>query len=324
MKINSTIILFYLNMLLGVVLSLSSNNWVMVWMGLEISLMSFIPLMIGDLIISSECAMKYFIIQSMSSSILILGLMLMLMNSKLNFNLIISLSMMIKMGMAPFHTWILSLIEGLSYMMLFNLFTLMKIVPMMITMNMNNNLNYLIMFSLILGSVFGITQNSIRKILSYSSIFNMGFLVYSLSNFSLWFTYFSLYSINLFMFVLILKNNNINYLNQFMINSFDMKFKLCIWALMLSSGGMPPMMGFWAKFIIIELSINMSDWLISMTMIFTSLLTMFYYNRMCYISMCISSLMTKWSMVYLSWLSLNVMVINIIIMPFVIMSKYLN
>lgn len=286
--------------------------------------MSFIPLIIGGLIISSECTMKYFIVQRIRSSILILGLMLMLLNSQFNYDLIITLSIIIKIGVAPFHTWILSLIEGLRYIMLFNLFTLIKIVPIIITININVNLNLLIIFRLILGSVFGLAQNSIRKILSYSSIFNIGFLIYSLSNFSLWFVYFFLYSINLFIFTLILNNNNINYLNQFMINKFDMKFKLSIWALILSSGGIPPIIGFWAKFIIIEFSISIFDWLISIIMIFTSLLTIFYYNRLCFVSMCISSLTIKWRIIYLSWLNLNVIIINVVVIPFVIISKYLS
>nr|YP_009228430.1 NADH dehydrogenase subunit 2 [Idioscopus nitidulus]AKU47317.1 NADH dehydrogenase subunit 2 [Idioscopus nitidulus] len=324
MKMNSSIILFYSVMLLGVMLSLSSNNWVMIWLGMELSLMSFVPLINNSLMISSESAMKYFIVQSVSSSMFILGMVMMLTKPYFNYEMIIVLSMMMKMGAAPFHTWLLSMIEGLDYAALFILFTFMKIVPMIIIMDMNMSSSLFIMTSLIVGSMFGLTQNSVRKILSYSSIFNMGFMIYSLSNMSLWFLYFSLYSINLLFFTLVLNYNNINYLNQLVLNCYGEKSKLCIWTLMLSSGGMPPMMGFWGKLVIIELSINNSDWLISLIMIFTSLMTMFYYNRLCFISMCISSMMMKWKMSYLSWMNMNIMIINFIAMPFVIISKYLN
>nr|YP_009732575.1 NADH dehydrogenase subunit 2 [Idiocerus salicis]QHS71294.1 NADH dehydrogenase subunit 2 [Idiocerus salicis] len=324
MFMNSTIILFYSNMLLGVMFSLSSNNWMMVWVGLEISLMSFIPLMISNLAVSSECSMKYFIVQSMSSSLFILGVVFMLMGVNMNYEIIIVLSMMMKMGVAPFHTWLLSMIEGLNYMTLFNMFTVMKIVPMMIVINMNLNLSLVISLTLIVGSVFGLNQNSVRKILAYSSIFNMGFMLYSIKNLSLWLLYFIIYSLNLFMLTLILMLNNVNYLNQLIINKVELKSKLSIWILMLSSGGMPPMMGFMGKLVVIELSILFNDWLISLLMILTSLLVMFYYNRLCFIVMSISSLMTKWKVSFIFWLNLNIMVVNLMSLPILILIKYLN
>nr|YP_010736910.1 NADH dehydrogenase subunit 2 [Idioscopus ventrispinus]WEP24797.1 NADH dehydrogenase subunit 2 [Idioscopus ventrispinus] len=324
MMINSTLILFYSNMLLGVVLSLSSNNWVMIWMGLELSLMCIIPLMNSSMTTSSECTMKYFIVQSMSSSIFILGVILMMLNYDFYYKMIIMLSMMLKMGVAPFHAWIISLIEGLNYMMMFNLLTIMKIVPMMVIINMNLNLNLIIIYTLIVGAISGLTQNSMSKILTYSSIFNMGFMIYCSNNLSLWFLYFIVYSINLLMISLILMSNNINYLNQFLINKVDLKTKAVIWILMLSSGGMPPLMGFLPKLIVIELSINYNDWVVSLMMITTSLLTMFYYNRLCFLSSLLSSLIMKWKINSLSWLSMNIMIINFLTLPLIILIKYLN
>nr|YP_009531278.1 NADH dehydrogenase subunit 2 [Idiocerus laurifoliae]AXY64092.1 NADH dehydrogenase subunit 2 [Idiocerus laurifoliae] len=324
MMINSTTILFYMNMLLGVMLSLSSNNWVMIWVGLEISMVSFIPLMISSLTISSECAMKYFIIQSMSSSIFILSVIFMLMGVNMNYEIIINLSMIMKMGVSPFHAWVLSIVEGLNYMAMFNLFTTMKVVPMMVTINMNMNLDLIIILTLLVGSVFGLNQNSVRKMLAYSSIFNMGFMIYSMKNLSMWVMYFSLYSINLIMLVMLLMLNNIHYMNQLVINKFELKLKLSFWILMLSSGGMPPMMGFLGKLIVIESSIYFNDWLITMMMIVTSLMTMFYYNRLCFIIMSISSMMMKWKTESMSWLNLNILIINLMIMPLLILFKYLS
>nr|YP_009516547.1 NADH dehydrogenase subunit 2 [Populicerus populi]AYE40958.1 NADH dehydrogenase subunit 2 [Populicerus populi] len=324
MMTNSTTILFYSNMLLGVMLSLSSNNWMMVWVGLEISLMSIIPLMISNLSVSSECAMKYFIIQSMSSSIFILGMIFMLMGVSINYEIIITLSMTMKMGVAPFHSWVLSIVEGLNYMVMFNMFTTMKVVPMMIIMNMNLNLNLIIILSLLIGSISGLSQNSVRKVLTYSSVFNMSFMLYSIKNLSLWMMYLCLYSINLFMLITVLMMNNINYMNQLIINKFELSLKLTIWILMLSSGGMPPMMGFMGKLVVIESSIYFNDWLITIIMILTSLLTMFYYNRLSFISMSISSFMVKWKIEYISWLNLNILTINLMIMPFIILLKYLS
>nr|WAP91723.1 NADH dehydrogenase subunit 2 [Idiocerini gen. 'Neoamritatus' sp.] len=324
MIINSTSILFYSNMLLGVVLSMSSNNWVMIWVGLELSLMTIIPMMNSYSSISSECTMKYYIVQSMSSAIFILGMILLMINRNYNYKLIIILSMMMKMGVAPFHMWVISIIEGLNYMIMFNMLTIMKIVPMIIINNMNMNLNIIIIFTLFIGSMLGMSQNSMRKILAYSSIFNMGFMIYCSSNLSLWMLYLLLYSINLLMLCIILMMNNINYLNQLMINNINLKTKITIWILMLSMGGMPPMLGFIPKFIVIEIAIMFNDWIIIMVMIITSLLVMFYYNRLCFILSLSSSLITKWKISSLSWLTMNIMIVNFLTFPLIMLMKYLT
>nr|UGK73321.1 NADH dehydrogenase subunit 2 [Signoretia aureola] len=322
MKKNSTFMLFYWAMTVGVMVSLSSNNWLSIWMGVEISLMSFLPLISTSGVLNSEATMKYFIIQSISSSLLIMSILMMMMN-KNNFNLIIYMSLMIKMGVAPFHNWVISMIDGLSMMSTLFLLTLIKI-PSMIMISYLLVKSYLMIIStIIVGSILGLNQNSIRKLIAYSSIFNMGFIISCLENNILWIEFFMIYSIMVTILILILMNNNINYLNQLMINDLNLLTKMIIWMNMLSMGGMPPLMGFINKFMVIEFLIQMKNTMVISLMVISSLMVMSYYMRMTYLSFMLSSIMIKWN-IYLSMKSSFIyLVIMLITSPMLMTFKCL-
>nr|YP_010531294.1 NADH dehydrogenase subunit 2 [Mileewa sharpa]UXX17553.1 NADH dehydrogenase subunit 2 [Mileewa sharpa] len=319
MFFNLTLMLFLFFMMTGIAFSVSSNNWMMVWVGLEISLMSFIPL-IDNSMVGSESSMKYFIIQGVSSSILMLSLMMMILEI-LNFEFILIFSLMLKMGVAPLHVWVLSIIEGLSYELMLILFTFIKIPSIMLISYLNYNLNMYILMTLIIGSLFGLNQNSFRKLLAYSSIFNMGFILSSLEFNSVWFLYLMIYLITLFILVKMINLMKINYLNQLMINSFNIKLKISLWISLLSMGGMPPMLGFVSKLMLIEFVMMKLNLIVLLTMIMTSLLVMFYYIRTIYTSFLINSLILKWNLYNSNNLSFWMMILNLFLFPTLIFVK---
>nr|QOL00751.1 NADH dehydrogenase subunit 2 [Teleogryllus infernalis] len=73
---NPSKMLFMMMLILGTMISISSNSWPATWMGLEINLLAFIPLMSSKSnMMSTEAAMKYFIIQAMASSMLLTFIM---------------------------------------------------------------------------------------------------------------------------------------------------------------------------------------------------------------------------------------------------------
>nr|ATD85989.1 NADH dehydrogenase subunit 2 [Sophonia linealis] len=296
MKLNLTMILFLVLMIVGVIITLSSNNFMMMWVGLELSLMSFIPVMSMNGFYSSESCIKYFLIQSISSCMFILGLLFMFMNNDLS-NFLVVFSLMLKVGLAPFHLWLLSLVEGLNYFMLFILLTLMKISPLFIMSYLNFNYSFFILISLIVGSFNGLNQNSLRKLISLSSIFNMGFVISVIFFNNIWPSFMFIYTIILFTVLMSLNLLKINYLNQMMINLFGLKMKLILWLSMLSLGGLPPLLGFLNKIIVFEMLFLMESFFMLTVMILTSLLVMFFYTRICIIFMMFFSLTMKWKLV---------------------------
>nr|YP_010958555.1 NADH dehydrogenase subunit 2 [Centrotypus laticornis]UXF57631.1 NADH dehydrogenase subunit 2 [Centrotypus laticornis] len=291
MIMNSSI-MFMFCMMMGVIMAISSNNWFSVWVGLEMSLMSFIPIMSNKNKLNSECCIKYFIVQSLSSSVMMMGVIMM--SNEINYKSILMLAMMVKLGVPPFHTWMIAIIEGLDYNSVFIILTMMKLAPFQILMYMNSNYTMFIMTSLIVGSISGLNQNSIKKMISYSSIFNMAFIMSCISNLTIWMYFFWLYSMSLMMLTTMMKNMNTNFINQLMFNNYKSMTKMMMWLTLLTMGGFPPLLSFFGKLMAIKLMYKTSNLIIMSMMVILSLIVMFFYMRMIFISVMLSNFMPKW------------------------------
>nr|ATF28617.1 NADH dehydrogenase subunit 2 [Peuceptyelus minutus] len=291
--------LFIMMLLVSTLMSLSSNNWLGSWMGLEINLIVFIPLIHTSLnYYSSESSMKYFIIQSMSSSLLLLGIILMSLKffDSLSY-FIIMCGLMAKLGMAPFHMWLPSVMEGISWFNCMLLSTWQKFAVLMLISYVVNNLYIFlpVILSLMIGSIGGLNQSSMKKLMSYSSINNMGWITMSmLSSMFIWMNYFIIYSFMVLSLMILFNNNGINYLNQCFLVSFSSLNKYFISSLMFSLGGLPPLLGFMPKWMVIQSMIFSMNYFIVMLMILTSLLTLFYYIRISMKMILVNSIKFKW------------------------------
>nr|YP_009907517.1 NADH dehydrogenase subunit 2 [Bothrogonia qiongana]QLI54074.1 NADH dehydrogenase subunit 2 [Bothrogonia qiongana] len=323
MVMNSTLFLFMNTMVLGMLLSISTNNFIMLWSGLELSLMSFIPMMSSKNLLSSESMMKYFIVQSMSSSIMISGLVLMGINTMQSEYLIVT-SVLIKVGMAPFHNWMITVIEGMSYQMILIMLTMMKVPPLMVISYLNVTLYLPVFISLIVGAIWGINQNSVRKMLAYSSIYNMAYMCSCIKMISVWSMFMINYTIVITSVLLMFMKLNIYYFNQMMVNSFKKSMNISIWMLMLSLGGIPPMMGFLGKLMVLEYLISIDQLMLTAMMVLSSLPVMFYYMRCSFMSMTMSSISMKWMTPSPSKIMTNLLAINILMTITLISVKSLN
>nr|YP_010835911.1 NADH dehydrogenase subunit 2 [Apphia sp. 1 SJ-2023a]WGC89430.1 NADH dehydrogenase subunit 2 [Apphia sp. 1 SJ-2023a] len=320
---NTSLLLFLSSMMLGVMVSLCSNNMITIWIGLEISLLSFIPVMVDGNLLNSESSMKYFIMQSFSSSLLLIGVMILIMNMINIGGLIISLSLLLKLGVAPFHMWVLSVVEGLNYLCLFIMLFIMKLVPLFIIGLMNYELMMMSLLTMIIGSVSGLIQNSIRKLLAFSSIYNLGLVILCVHDYSLWLVYFLIYGLILMLILMMIFSLNSNYINQIVMIEFDFSKKMVFWLSMLSMGGLPPFLGFLNKLIIIEFLLNNNNLILLIILIMTALLVIFYYIRLSFISMFFSSIL-KWNIMKNSSISFLTLLINLMGFPMFLTLKILT
>nr|YP_010531281.1 NADH dehydrogenase subunit 2 [Mileewa lamellata]UXX17540.1 NADH dehydrogenase subunit 2 [Mileewa lamellata] len=320
MKLNLTNTFMFYILMIGVIISISSNNWMMMWSGLEISLMSFIPLMSGG-VMGSESSMKYFIVQSISSSMLIISIMMMI-SMNLVYNFIMLTSLILKMGVAPFHNWVLSIVSSLNYKLMLILFSIIKIAPLVMLSFLNSYNDLFIILSLIIGSFFSLNQNNIRKLMGYSSIYNMSYIISSINMNSIWSIYLILYSIILIFVIILISKLKINYINQFMINEQSMIIKMNLSISMLSLGGLPPLLGFFPKFIIFQIMIKKKMFVLTILMILTSLLMMFFYMRMMFLLFLNYSTMMKILTKMSSKFSIWSLFLNTNIFPFIVSFKY--
>nr|QNV11646.1 NADH dehydrogenase subunit 2 [Synapha fasciata] len=309
---NSSKLIFFFTMILGTFITISSNSWFGVWMGLEINLLSFIPLMIDtNNLLSTEASLKYFLVQTFASLILLFSMMMFILFNNFIYSMsinnylyssLIFLALIIKSGMAPFHFWFPNVMEGLSWYMNLMLMTWQKIAPLIIiSYLMMSKIYFLfIIISAITGAMGGLNQTSLRKIMAFSSINHLSWMMVAMMfNEFMWLFYFFIYSLISFSIVFLFNSFKIFYINQLFNSMFNSKiFKFIILITFLSLAGLPPFLGFLPKWLVIQSLMTTNHMFLIMILIMMSLITMFFYLRICYSSFMINYLEIKWFMFF--------------------------
>nr|ADU55164.1 NADH dehydrogenase subunit 2 [Dosidicus gigas] len=283
--------LFILIMIMGTLFSLSSSHWLTMWMGLEINLMGFLPLMnIKGKTLEAEASMKYFIMQSMSSSILIISSVLMYNNTlswysmftDSTFSLMIILSLVLKLGGAPLHFWMPSIAKQMSWSILFMMLTWQKLAPLLMLSLVNSNLMVVMLISMastIVGSVMALNQTNIQLIMTYSSISHLGWMLSMITiNSSLTMMYFFNYIMISMPLMNMLSMTLGNHL--FMLTQQTKMNNMIPISLILSLGGLPPLLGFMSKLIILISLIEMKLMMLAMFMFVGTLISLYFYLNM--------------------------------------------
>nr|YP_010728554.1 NADH dehydrogenase subunit 2 [Helota yehi]WEA76640.1 NADH dehydrogenase subunit 2 [Helota yehi] len=292
---------FVISMMSGTLITISSYSWMSMWMGLEINLLSIIPLLSSEKnSYSNESTLKYFITQTLASTILMFSIISTLNLSEFitnNFNyytiMIMNSAILTKMGAAPFHFWFPEIMEGLNWMNCFIMLTWQKIAPFVILM-MNSKMtlfiSLIIISSSMISGILGINQISLRKILTYSSINHIAWMISSLMNSqSIWIFYFITYFIITVNIIYMLKTLNIYYLKQ-LYNSMNSNkmFKILFIMNFLSLGGLPPFLGFFPKWLTIMNLTQNNFYMISVILITFTLVTLFFYLRLTFSTLTLS------------------------------------
>nr|AND95966.1 NADH deshydrogenase subunit 2 [Onthophagus apterus] len=289
--------IFIFTLMLGTLIAISSYSWMGMWLGLEINLLSIIPLMTSsENSMTSEATMKYFISQTLASTMLLLSLILMSIYnnywmSHSSLSLIYMTALFIKMGAAPFHFWFPEIMEGLSWSNSFIMLTWQKIAPMTLISYSNfENINYLtfiVIFSSMISGIMGMNQTNLRKILAYSSINHISWMLAAMLFFeNIWIYYFIIYTIITMNIIIILKKLNIYYMSQLFSNLNNHPLiKFFFMLNFMSLGGLPPFLGFLPKWLTIQILIKMQLFSLSLIMIILTLITLFFYMRIISLSM---------------------------------------
>nr|AXS65611.1 NADH dehydrogenase subunit 2 [Cucujoidea sp. 43 KM-2017] len=280
--------LFFNSMIAGTLISVTAYSWFSMWLGLEINLLSITPLLNSTKnSFPSEAALKYFITQSMASTVIMFAILSLLLSKDIfenKFSLILNSAILTKMGAAPFHFWFPEIIEGLSWSNSLIILTWQKIAPMILIfyfIDLTNFFIFVIIASSMIGSILGLNQTNLRKILAYSSINHISWLLCSLlCSFSIWIIYFSIYFIILLALIYFLNKINAYQISQLINLSFSNKIiNFSIFLIFFSLGGLPPFLGFLPKWMVINTLISNNLYLLSFLLIIFTLITLFYYIR---------------------------------------------
>ena len=299
--ISSTHILFFSTLLLGTGLAASSTSWFGAWIGLELNLLSFIPLISTKRNqYSSEAALKYFLIQALGSSVIILAASFNLTTTN-SAQFLIVVALLLKSGAAPFHFWFPSVIEGLQWPSAILLITIQKIAPISL-------LSYLtaehiipifwlaIILSALIGAIGGLNQTLLRKIIAYSSINHIAWIISAiLIRETRWIIYFLFYSLISASVAFLFFHQEAFHVSQLINHSNHLSsLKLLTFLSLLSLGGLPPFTGFIPKWIIIQEIVSSERFFILSVLLGRALITLFYYLRVSLTALVLSSPQTKW------------------------------
>lgn len=289
----------YFTLFSGTIITLFSSHWLLAWVGLEISILAITPILFhkGNPR-STEATCKYFLIQATASIILIIGTIINFIDSgqwtlsnpyNQISSFILTIALSIKIGLAPFHLWIPEITQGIPLKSGLIILTWQKIAPVSIAYQIASSINStLILFigtlSIILGGWGGLNQTQLRKILAYSSIAHMGWII-AIITYNPTLTIFNLIvyiilTINIFMFLLYYKKTTTLSLSNLW-NKFPLLAPTVL-IVLISLGGLPPLTGFTPKWVILKELISNNNIIFSTLIAILALLNLYFYTRLIY------------------------------------------
>nr|YP_003058231.1 NADH dehydrogenase subunit 2 [Oryzias minutillus]BAH84933.1 NADH dehydrogenase subunit 2 [Oryzias minutillus] len=283
---------------LGTTVTFASSHWLLAWIGLEMNTLAILPLMAQRHHPRAvEATTKYFLTQSAAAATImfaaatnawITGQWDVQCISHPVPTTLMCMALFLKIGLAPLHAWLPEVIQGLDLTTGWIMSTWQKLAPFALLVqvlpNMPTLMTMLGLISMAVGGWGGLNQTQLRKMMAYSSIAHLGWMVIVLQHSPamtmLALTMYILMTTSAFMTFKLLKSTNINTLAL----SWSKAPVVTVMAplVMLSLAGLPPLSGFMPKWLIIQ-ELTKQDLALPATLAaMMALLSLFFYLRICF------------------------------------------
>jgi NADH-quinone oxidoreductase subunit N len=280
-----------LTALLGIFVLVSANSLLTVYLGVELLALSVYAMVAFDREsgVSAEAAMKYFVLGAIASGALLYGMSLIYgltgtldltqiaarLHAPLNLGVSLGLTFIVvavafKLGAVPFHMWLPDVYEGAPTSVTLFIGTVPKIAYFALTLRLlayglagteaqwSQMLAALAVLTLVVGNVVAIVQTNLKRMLAYSTIANVGFIVLGFVAgtpdgyaAALYYTLvYVLVALGSFGVILLAgsKGFEADRLDDYKgLYQRDPLLALVMMVLMFSTAGVPPFVGFWAK-----------------------------------------------------------------------------
>nr|YP_001650724.1 NADH dehydrogenase subunit 2 [Eurypegasus draconis]BAF74939.1 NADH dehydrogenase subunit 2 [Eurypegasus draconis] len=293
-----TLVILFTALGLGTTITFMSSHWLLAWMGLEMNTLAIIPLMAQHHHPrSTEAATKYFITQAAAAAMLLFAAIT---NAWLTGqwdvaqtmhplpNSLLILALALKLGLAPTHVWLPEVLQGLDLTTGMILSTWQKLAPFTLLLQIHTSNPHLLMAlgltSILVGGWGGLNQTQLRKILAYSSIAHLGWMVmimqFSPSMALMALVTYIMMTSSMFMLFNFTKSTTANALATSWTKA-PVITSLAPLAL-LSLGGLPPLTGFMPKWLIIHELTKQQLALTATMAALAALLSLYFYLRLTY------------------------------------------
>jgi NADH-quinone oxidoreductase subunit N len=313
--------------IVGMMVMVSAGDLMTLYMGLELQSLALYVLASfrRDSVISTEAGLKYFVLGSLSSGILLYGASLVygfagttsfagilgtIENGHATVGVLFGLVFILvglgfKVSAVPFHMWTPDVYEGSPTPVTAFFATAPKVAAMALIARVTNDafanaradwtqvIAFLSVLSMFLGAVGGIAQRDLKRLMAYSSISHMGFAMVGLAagtaeGVQSMLIYMAIYvtmNVGTFAFILAMERDgkpvsDIPSLNLYA-RSEPLK-ALAVLILMFSLAGVPPMLGFFAKFAVLKAAVDAQMGWLAVLGVIASVIGAFYYLRIVY------------------------------------------
>ncbi|MDJ0863806.1 MAG: NADH-quinone oxidoreductase subunit NuoN [Gammaproteobacteria bacterium] len=310
---------------LGMMVMASAHSLLTIYLGLELLSLSLYALVAlnRDSNEASEAAMKYFVLGALASGMLLYGMSMIYgatasldlaevyrvasggqaNDTLLVFGLVfVVVGLAFKFGAVPFHMWVPDVYEGASTSVTLFISTAPKLAAFAMAMRLlvdalpslhgdwQQMLIILAVLSMAAGNVIAIAQTNLKRMLAYSTIAHVGFLLAGIltgtqSGYAAAMFYvivYALMSMGGFGMIILMSQAGIeaDRLEHFKgLNERSPWFAFMMLIFMFSMAGVPPFLGFWAKWSVLrELVAGGVVWLAAVAVVF-SIIGAFYYLR---------------------------------------------
>jgi len=312
-----------LTALLGIFVLVSANSLLTVYIGVELLALSLYAMVAFDRDsgVAAEAAIKYFVLGAIASGMLLYGMSLIYgltgtldleqiavkVHSPSNLGVILGLVFIVvavafKLGAVPFHMWLPDVYQGSPTSVTLLIGTVPKIAYFALTLRLlahglggvsgewSQMLSVLAVLSLIVGNTVALVQTNIKRLLAYSTISNVGFIILGFvaatpSGYSAALYYTLVYVLTVLgSFGVILMLSRAGYesdkLDDFKgLSQRDPLLAFAMMLLMFSTAGVPPLLGFWAKLEIFKVLWESQHFWLVVIAAALSVVGAFYYLR---------------------------------------------